>query len=585
MMPLSTRGLLAASAVMALVFAAGGAHAGQKNFKVTIAHMNDNHNRIEAATESYGPCTASGACYGGWARIATAVKMARAKDPQALILSAGDEFLGSLYQSVYEGNETAELQNMVGIQAMALGNHEFDFGTAYLARYLKQLNFPVLGCNIDTSKDPNMAGLLQDYAIFTVRGERIAVYGVTTEETAFLATPGNTTFIDPIAAIQRCVAKAKSEVKYIRSHILLSHLGYTLDKQIATLIPEIDLVIGGHSHTFLYPENATAPRLISNVSTSSDTPAGPYPTSLMNEVQGRVAHVVQASWGTRYVGYLELKYARKLPGGVAVAVETDVWLLGNNNSDVDIEGDHAVGARIEELSTKISAFFKLPAGSLTVPLNGVRTDARARETTMGDALCNAWVDFVKTETELEQTLGITVDMCVTNGGGIRASIPAGNITYADVFTVLPFGNTLTVINITGARLKSAIELGVSGVEAGAGRFPQIAGLKFAYNANNLIGSRVVSLTTAAGVELDDCASYYVVTNNYVAAGGDFYADFAASEQVLSVGPLLDIITKDYFMKNSPFSIKLDGRIVSCSDTPEYPACSGPGVLGGVKECM
>ena len=218
--------------------------------------------------------------------------------------------------------------------------------------------------------------------------------------------------------------------------------------------------------------------------------------------------------------------------------------------------DDAVKARLVELAAPLEEIRSKVVASTEVPIGGDRAVCRAGACEMGVLVADAMLDRVKSQ---------GVDIAITNGGGLRASIDAGEITMGEVLTVLPFQNTLSTFRLSGADVVAALENGVSQVEKGAGRFPQVAGLKFTFDAKAPVGARISDVMVADGkggwVPLDPEGLYGVVSNNYMRSGGDGYAVLATDAiDPYDYGPPLDQVVADYLAAHAPYTPYTDDRI-------------------------
>ncbi|QZA33572.1 5'-nucleotidase C-terminal domain-containing protein [Hydrogenibacillus sp. N12] len=362
-------------------------------WSLRILHTNDTHSHLEHA-----------------ARLATLIKQARAEAEAAgvpaLLLDAGDVFTGTLYFTRFEGLSDAEVMNRIGYQAMTLGNHEFDKGPKGLAKFLKALNFPVLAANLEASREPQLRDLVStDVAegaeiqpghvypaiVLEVGGKRIGLFGLVTEETKAISSPGeNVTFTDAIETATRMVRILKD--KRVDLIIALTHIGFDEDVKLAQAVPGIDVIVGGHSHTKL------------------DRP------SIVTGADGAQTVIVQASEHRKYLGQLDLertadgRFAR-IEGTLIPTSQKD-----ENNQEL-IAADPEIQALIDGYDAEIKALKEQIVGETEVNLNGERVDVRTRETNLGDLIADGMVAFARRFVPETQA-------AITNGGGIRASIPS-----------------------------------------------------------------------------------------------------------------------------------------------------------------
>lgn len=498
---------------------------------VTILHTNDFHSRVEPISKYDSPCSIedniAGKCFGGYARLVTAVADARARNPDALLFSGGDQFQGSLFYTYYKGKVAAEIMNTMQYDGMTVGNHEFDDGPEVLREFIENVNFPVVMSNADFSKEPSLADKLMKSTIVEKNGQKYGIIGLTPQDTDELASPGkNIVFSDPVVAVQGEVdILTKQGINRI---IVLSHSGYRVDSRIAAETTGVDVIVGGHTNTLL--------------SNTDDRAAGPYPTMVGNTA------VVQAYAYGKYVGELFVTFN---DAGEIVTATGDPIVI---DSGVAEQSD--IVARVQELAAPLEQIRnKVVASSATV-IDGNRSVCRIRECEMGNLIADAMLDRVKNQ---------GVSIAIMNSGGIRSSIDEGDITMGEVLAVLPFQNTLSTFDITGADIIAALENGVSQVEEVKGRFPQVAGLKFKWDAAKPANKgRVLGVMVSVNGEyqtIDKSKTYSVVTNNYVRGGGDGYKVFASNaKNAYDFGPNMESVLADYLSANAPYTPKLEGRI-------------------------
>lgn len=530
-------GLLSASV---LALSASGAFA---DFELNILHTNDFHSRVEAINKFDSTCSAEEAdkneCFGGVARMKTAIDTRRGelKDANVLVLDAGDQFQGSLFYTTYKSAPIAEFMNGIGYDAMAIGNHEFDDGPEELARFIDALKFPMVSGNVLAGLNTPIADKYKPYIIKEFGGEKVAVVSVLATDTDETSSPGDDVlFVDEIGYLKDAVKEI--EAAGVNKIILLSHVGYTVDQRIAAAVDGIDVIVGGHSHTLL--------------SSTDEKAAGPYPTLVKNP-SGKDVPIVTAYAYSKYLGDLKVVFD---DAGAVKTAEGAPKLL-----DASVTPDAAYTAKVAELGAPIEELKKKEIGETSDVIDGSREVCRAAECSMGNLVADAMVDRVKEQ-------GVTI--AIQNGGGLRASIDAGTVTMGEALTVLPFQNTLATFKLKGSDIVAALENGLSQIEDGAGRFPQVSGLKYSFDKSKPAGSRVVSVEVKDGdgfVALDPEKLYGVATNNYMRAGGDGYKIFAtAGQNAYDFGPGLETVLADYIAKNSPYKPYTDGRITEVAGT-------------------
>ncbi|WP_037310377.1 bifunctional metallophosphatase/5'-nucleotidase [Ruegeria halocynthiae] len=517
---------LASAAVLGLT--AGMAAA---EYKLTILHTNDFHARFEPINKYDSGCdaedNAEGKCFGGSARLVTAVEEARGRVENSILVDGGDQFQGTLFYTYYKGKVAAEFMNKLGYDAMTVGNHEFDDGPEVLRGFIDTVDFPVLMSNADVADEELLADKIKKSTVIEVGGEKIGLIGLTPEDTHDLASPGpNVTFSDPVPAVQAEVDRLTGEG--VNKIVVLSHSGYGVDQRVAQETTGVDVIVGGHSNTYL-----------SNV---SDKAAGPYPT-VVNGVQ-----IVQAYAYGKFLGELNVTFD---DDGNVVQAAGEPLIMDNTVTE-----DQAALDRIAELAEPLEEIRNKVVANAADAIEGDRSVCRVQECEMGNLVADAM---------LERVADQGVQIAIANSGGLRASIDPGEVTMGEVLTVLPFQNTLSTFEISGQGVIDALENGVSQVEEAKGRFPQVAGMIFTWDpavAPN--EGRVAEVMVADGdgfVPIDPSATYLVVTNNYVRNGGDGYNMFEGDDKnAYDFGPDLADVTAEFLAKNAPYQPYLDGRI-------------------------
>ncbi|UWR34245.1 5'-nucleotidase/apyrase family protein [Sulfitobacter sp. W027] len=510
------------TATAALALTSGMAAA---EYNLTILHTNDFHARFEPISKYDGPCGAedntAGECFGGSARLMTAIAEARERAGNSILVDGGDQFQGTLFYTQYKGTLAAEMMNQMGYDAMTVGNHEFDDGPEVLRGFMDAVEFPVLMSNADVSGEPLLADKLAKSTVIEKGGEKIGLIGLTPEDTHELASPGDKiTFSDPVAAVQGEVDKLTAEG--VNKIIVLSHSGYGVDQKVAAETTGVDVIVGGHTNTLL--------------SNTDERAEGPYPTMV-----GETA-IVQAYAYGKFLGELNVTFDDE---GNITKAEGEPLIM-----DAAVTEDQPTVDRIAEAAKPLEEIRNRVVAETAEAIDGERGNCRAQECSMGNLVADAMLDRVKDQ---------GIDVAIANSGGLRASIDAGEVTMGEVLTVLPFQNTLSTFQVTGAQLIEALENGVSQHEEGAGRFPQVAGMSFAFDPKAEAGSRI-SDVMVAGEPIDLEKTYGAVSNNYVRNGGDGYAMFKDAANAYDYGPDLADVTAEYLAKDGTYKPYTDGRI-------------------------
>jgi 2',3'-cyclic-nucleotide 2'-phosphodiesterase (5'-nucleotidase family) len=524
-------------------------------FNLSIMHTNDQHANVDNAGNKINV-----------AKKQTAINSVRATKPNALLLDAGDVFSGTLYFNEYKGLADLEFMNLAGYDAMTFGNHEFDMGTEVLANFVKEAQFPFLSANVNFAADANLknrfndettsnavGGQIYNGMVKVVDGEKIGIFGLTTAETPTISSPGaDVVFENYITEAQKSVDAFKA--LGVNKIVALSHLGYNdsltwdNDLELAAQVEGIDVIVGGHTHVKL------------------DAPVfettGVEPTV-----------IVQANEYNKFLGTLDVTFDAT---GKVITTETTGKLL-----DVSTFAEDA--ATLSLLNTKykpaIQAKEATVVGKSTVQLVGGNPAARTGETNLGNLVADGMLAKAK-------TINPNTVIALQNGGGVRVTLPAGDITLANVFQVLPFGNALAIMDLKGSEIKEALELGVKTAPATAnGAFLQVSGLKFTYDSTKPVGEKVQSVLVKGAdgsyTALDLTKNYFVATNIFTAKGGDGYTMLAkayAEGRVSEPGFVDWEIFADYIaaQPNQTVSPQVEGRIVHVTGPQTVPGATFSG---------
>ena len=528
--------LLASASMLAMDVTAARA-----DYVLDILHINDLHSRIQSVSKYNSTCAAEdeseGKCFGGIARVKAKIDERRAalaaENANVLVLDAGDQFQGSLFYTTYKGDAAVEFLNMIKPDAMAVGNHEFDDGPETLARFIDKAEFPVISANTSAYFEPLLKDKLPGYVIVEKGGEKIGIVSVVAADTKELSSPGDKVdFNAEIGILKSAIPEIESYG--VNKIVALTHVGLEMDKQIAAAVSGIDVIVGGHSHTLL--------------ANGDDGAAGPYPVWVENP-DGIKVPIVQAGSYSKYLGEVSVNFN---DDGVVTAAYGEPHLL-----DAGVTPDAAITARVAELAAPIEELKKKPVGDAVAAIDGDRDSCRLGECSLGNLVADAMLDRVKGQ-------GVTI--AVQNGGGLRASIDGGQITMGEVLEVLPFQNALSTFELKGSDVVSALESGVSQVEEIKGRFPQVAGLRFAWDetVEPLKGriKQVQVMKDGEWADIDPEATYKLVSNDFMRGGGDGYAVFKDNGMnAYDYGPGLEQVVADYIAANSPYKPYTDGRIL------------------------
>ena len=478
---------------------------------VVILHTNDVHGAIE-----------------NYAKVAVLADRYAADGAYVLVLDAGDYSQGDSTVSLSQGAAAIELMNMVGYDAAALGNHEFDYGYEVLKTNMASAQFPVLAANVLYNGEL----AFDDAAVFTSPGgTRIGVFGLDTPETATKAHPGKIAGVT-FAGGEELYKIAQEQVDLLKQEgcnyiICLGHLGIddetaaTANRSIDLLanVTGIDVFIDGHSHS-------TEEEIVEK--TNADR---------------KVGETILTSTGTKLenIGVVTIKDS---------AITTECVAT----EGIEIPADSEIAARAAAIIAEVDAEYGTVFAKTEVTLNGEKAPGnRTEETNLGDLITDALVWKATQE-------GEAVDAAITNGGGIRATIEAGDITKKDINTVLPFGNTLSIIKITGSELLEVLEASTFCTPEAIGGFPQVSGIEFtvdttkAYDADAEYPGTTyfapksinrVTIQSVGGKDFDPAATYTIATNDFMASGGDTYYRFVNATANYDLGIAMDEVVMQY----------------------------------------
>jgi len=482
-------------------------------FEVRLLHTNDHHAHLEPVGMG------ENGTLGGISKRKTLIDQLREESAIAnqplFVLDAGDVFQGTLYFNTYQGQADSKFYNALKYDAMTLGNHEFDRGQEVLAKFIQGSKFPLVSANLKIASNSPLSGLIKPWTILEKDGQKIGVLGLTTPETMSMAEVGEgVEFFDPVEAAQQAVTELSQQG--INKIIALTHLGITEDLELARQVDGIDVIIGGHSHTRV-----------------GDMPEAVYPYPIVETTpNGQPILVVTAwEWG-KYLGDLDITFNRQ--GNL------QNWQGTLHPVKAEIANYPQFQEILETFAQPIDQMKAKVIGKTPVKLNGDRPDVRQKQTNLGTLLGEALL----TKTVLNNT-----QIAVINGGGIRGSIAAGEISIGDVLEAFPFSNTIIEVDLTGKQIKELLEYGVSQVDTLDGCFPQVAGLKLDWSADLPVGSRMLSIQTrqadGAYVPLDLDQTYRVVTSSFLFKGGDGYTLFSEGKNFMDTGYLISDTLIEY----------------------------------------
>jgi len=504
------------AALAALALAAPAAQAdpprraeprAQRTVEVQILGLNETHGQLL-------PLRRDGRPAGGAATLAAFLQREEAENRRTLILDSGDFMQGPPISSFFEGASTVEAFNAIGVDSVAVGNHEFDWGQDALQARIGEADFPFLAVNVRDAQTGEQPEGIKPYVIENLRGVKVGVIGVANPDTKNVTLPAATEGLEflNLEASADAVNDAVAELRRrrVQTIVVAAHQGLTapaegdLAEIVERLSREVDLVLGGH-----------------------------IPLEFNTEING--IPVVQPYGNTRGYADAVLTVDRKTKDVVATDVQTDAtWVDA-------ITPDREVAAIVERYQQQLEEALGKVVGEARTAI----TRARNAESEMGNFVTDA----------MRTHLG-GVDFAFTNAGGLRADIDAGPITLEEIYTVLPFNNTLVTMDLTGAQVVQVLE------EGAASRYGvvQVSGLRWAFDADAPFGSRVTRVTLPDGTPIDPNATYRIATNNFMAAGGDQFTTLTQGGNVVDTGVnLVDTVVR-LLERGSPVDPQVEGRL-------------------------
>lgn len=478
---------------------------------LTILHVNDVHSAA-AGVNDRGPVYDDTNAVGGLARVTAFVAdekaKAKAQGKAVLTLDAGDFWQGTHFFRTGGMPWAREAMRRMPWDAVTLGNHEFDLGCETLAQYVKALPFPVLAANLEKnpacplSTTPLPATVVKDFG-----GVKVGIIGLVNDEGKDIseACP-NTDFANRTKALERAAAELeKAGVTHI---IAVTHVGYEADQALARAVPAIDVIVGGHTHSVLgdHPHSE-----------------GPYPTVIAHD-DGSKTLVVQAGRSTRYLGRLTVSFD---DAGRIVQFRGDLEELVPS-----LRRDEAMHEFVVQSIEAIRADQERFVGVNTSTLPDGLDPCREGDCLSGMATVDAFLAWGRSRGAVAAIL---------NGGAVRAAMPIGPVTHADLLDIHPFGNRIQVADVSGVVLREALEHGISEPDVIGPRLLQTSGLRYRLNPAAPVGKRIVSaeIRTKEGIWAPIVPEnvYRIVTIAYLLGGGDHFSMLGQHAKILETGPL------------------------------------------------
>jgi len=472
--------------------------------RLTFLHVNDIY--------EYHPSNG----VGGLAELSTLLKQRRAQVPNPVFTFGGDLISPSLASNLTKGAHLISIFNLLAPVAAVPGNHEFDFGPAVFAERIGESRFPWIGSNVLGTDGAPFGGMVASTIVET-GGVKVGFLGILTASTGALALTDGVTFTNETETA-RATARAL-RAKGAEIVVALTHLDFEQDRALARMVPEIDLILGGHDHDPI-------------------------------AIKESGALVLKAGQDAEWLGEVDILVDRPDPGHSG---KTKVTPLGWRFEAIrDVPPDPALAQVIAATDALLSESLDQPLTELDQPLDSRTGTVRGGEAALG----NLFADALRAH--------FSADAALINGGGLRGNrlYPAGaHLSKRDILTEMPFGNAVMLLELSGAQLRAALEYGLTGLDSKAGRFPQVSGLAVQYDPSRPAGQRIVAIAIG-GTPLQDDKLYRLATTDYLGHGGDGYAGLKQARVIVdsSGGPLLANVVGDYLARTPHVAPRIEGRM-------------------------
>jgi 2',3'-cyclic-nucleotide 2'-phosphodiesterase (5'-nucleotidase family) len=452
---------------------------------------------------------------GGFARLATVIRSERAKGRNVIVAHGGDTLSPSVLSGFDRGAHIVALTNMIAPDIFVPGNHEFDFGKAIFLERMKEAAFPRYGANLRDADGAALAGF-KDRVVLSLDGVRIGMTGLAYEQSARMSSPEDLKFASTVATTKTQAEALRREGADFVVAVLHCNRGDALALQYSGAT---DLLLTGHTHDLFVNFTGTC-------------------------------GLVESGYDAQYVTAIDAQITVREDGGKRVM---SWWPQFRVIDTATVTPDPDVAAAVTRFEAALIDKMGIPIATTAVELDSRVATVRTREAAIG----NLFADAMRTVTR--------ADAAMLNGGGIRAAKtyhPGATITHGNIVAELPFNNRIVVVELSGRDLKRAMENGLSLLPRPGGRFPQVSGIKVAFDAAREPGRRIVAMQVA-GAPLDEDKSYRVAIVDFLARGGDDYAMFREARRVTpdNDAPLLVNEVVDYIRKLGTVTTGVEGRVV------------------------
>jgi 2',3'-cyclic-nucleotide 2'-phosphodiesterase (5'-nucleotidase family) len=475
--------------------------------RIQLLHTDDIHGRLDYETVKSGSASFQ---QGGMAMLASQVRSLRSRAPaeRTVLVDGGDAWQGTFISNANKGEAVTRAMSLMQYDAMAVGNHDFDWGQDVLAQRAKEASFPFLATNVVETKTGKLPSYLKPYIVKDTGLAKVGILGVTNPQgnTIVKATSVAGLHFGPAKQVEPYLSELKRQADII---VVVAHIGSADAAQLARDVPGIDVIVAAHDHTAVQTAR----------------------------VEGKTT-IVDSGAYTQYLGRLEVivdPATHKMKD--AVRAGELIPIAASSTIKPDLEISAIVEARRDEVEKYTSRV----VGTIKNDLDNPRDECG-----LGNMITDGILEYGRAQ-------GWKTDVAFYNAAGVRAPLKAGPVTYGQLYQVLPFENTIVNVDLTGAQLKEVLE----DASGRAGRL-QIGGGKWAYRFTNASGERVLE-ATIAGAPLDLARLYHVATIDYLLLGGDGHTWFGKGKNVIYGDIEVDAVAA-YMTAHSPLDPKVEGRI-------------------------
>lgn len=519
--------------------------------EIKIIHTNDMHGRALERRSSLD----KNKTISGFSSLKTLINkeklLSAVKGEKFFLFDLGDSIQGTIFGEYRKGFDIMKLMNSLGYDLWVLGNHEFDFGQKQLKNIISMANFPILCSNVKLrGKDGNLISLdefIKDYYIINISGIKIGIFGLTTPSLLNMSVKKNVENLY-ILPTDKTIRKNIDLLKKLGVNILIlaSHMGIQEDRIAAEKFPELDLIIGSHSHTFLHE-----PLLVNGVLIAQ---TGAY---LANAGRINFKYDTDLNKIVMKTSSLIKTEHSKFPKNLRTE-----QMLDSLNAEAAVFAEQSLGISNDLLLRKVPGMGQLSPeevkkrffSTYSKYLKGFyREKNQLKPTVVESNLCNLITDLMKKIGKAE--------ISMINPGGVRSNILKGNVKYKDIFQVIPFANSVATCKLTGAQVNSIMQ---KSSDMHGGGIMYTSGIKFKINPSKAVGNKIYDITfNGKALEMDKL--YKVATTNFTMMGGDGFEEFTQSKDSQDTSVILREELKKYFIKNSPVSYDLDNRVILVTD--------------------